>query len=182
MEMIVLIEITNTEILNSFERHKFDVVFCTIKAPLYFWTELLAVDSVTINLFVLLKEACNKEFTMEDFSHEYLSNGWDYDEDGNNMVPFYNNEYGNSSMEVLGFVIDCLNCYRVNYLTTGDDKWLQYIIQLLPTSYYVTKKSSFNYETLKLICSKKHRLPEWIDFITWYNNLFEMRGEEDGKI
>lgn len=176
-----MIEITGTEIFN-FSKRGCDIVFCTVKAPLYFWVEFLGICDITIDLTILLKEVCNKEFTMEDFSHEYLSNDWDYDENGNNMVPFYNNEYGNSSIEVLDFVIDCLNCYRVNYLTTGDDKWLQYIIQLLPMNYNIVEDLSFTYETLKLICSRKHRLPEWIDFMTWYNELFERKSEKDGEI
>lgn len=182
MEMIPLIEIADTEMFNPLERHRFDVVFCTIKAPLYFWVEILNVCDFTIDLTALLKEVCNREFVIEDFSYEYLSNDWDNEEDYNVVVPFYNNEYGNSSMEVFNFILDYLNCYRINYLTTGNEKWLQHIIQLLPINYNITKRVSFTYETLKLICSRKYHSSEWIDFMTWYNELFKKRNEENGKI
>ena len=108
-----------------------------------------------------------KEFTLEDFSHEHLNR---------------------RTIDILEDTIYELNRYRILYLNGGrdyisdsDDKdyepkdkdiWWQ-MIQLLPSSYNQTRNVMMNYEVLANIYKsrKDHKLDEWREFCKWIENL-----------
>ena len=97
-----------------------------------------------------------KEFTLEDFSTEHLT------------------EY---SLSVIEDLIYDLNMNRIKYNNEKDaeikkDIWWQ-MIQLLPSSYNQTRNVMMNYEVLCNIYKsrKSHRLDEWIEFCKWIEEL-----------
>ena len=108
-----------------------------------------------------------KEFTLDDFSHEHLNR---------------------RTIDILEDTIYELNRYRILYLNGGrdyisdsDDKdyepkdkdiWWQ-MIQLLPSSYNQTRNVMMNYEVLANIYKsrKDHKLDEWREFCKWIENL-----------
>lgn len=97
-----------------------------------------------------------KEFTIDDFSHEHLSEG----------------EYGN--IELLKAIVDCLNIARSQFLETKDKKYWWQMIQLLPSSYNQKRTVMMNYETLNNIYKsrKGHKLDEWSKgFMEWIESL-----------
>ena len=99
----------------------------------------------------------DKEFTLDDFSHEHLDN---------------------LSISRLEWLIDYLNKCRENYI--GDyaevhdkkDCWWQ-IIQLLPSSYNQRATVQLNYEVLANMyhARKNHKLDEWREFCEWIESL-----------
>ena len=108
-----------------------------------------------------------KEFTLDDFSHEHLNR---------------------RTIDILEDTIYELNRYRILYLNGGrdyisdsDDKdyepkdkdiWWQ-MIQLLPSSYNQTRNVMINYEVLSNIYKsrKDHKLDEWREFCKWIETL-----------
>ena len=97
-----------------------------------------------------------KEFTIDDFSHEYL-------------LP--------AAMKSLEATIDILNDYRDKYNVERDpfikkDFWWQ-MIQLLPTSYNQKRTVMLNYEVLANIYKSRrnHKLDEWHTFCDWIEEL-----------
>lgn len=125
-----------------------------IIAPLYWWKEMdqYKVGTITNSCSTMHKIA-DKEFTLDDFSHEHL-----YEDVI--KVPF------NS-------IIDCLNFFRGLYLQHQDkDDWWQ-LIQLLPSSYNQKRTWTANYEVLCNIyhARKNHKLDEWHTFCNAIENL-----------
>lgn len=125
-----------------------------ITAPLYWWKEMdqYKVGTVTNSCSTMHKIA-DKEFTLDDFSHEHL-----YEDVI--KVPF------NS-------IIDCLNFFRGLYLQHHDkDDWWQLIL-LLPSSYNQKRTWTANYEVLCNIyhARKNHKLDEWHTFCNAIENL-----------
>lgn len=102
-----------------------------------------------------------KEFTIDDFSHEHLSD---------------------ISMEGFKKQIEYLECLRTAYISAKDeikyagmnkkDLWWQ-MIQLLPSSYNQTRNVMLNYEVLANIYKsrKDHKLDEWREFCRWIESL-----------
>lgn len=100
----------------------------------------------------------DKEFTLEDFSHEHL-----IDDKSAEVL----------GLEYLEFVIGGLNKHRNRYLQTKDKKhWLQ-MIQLLPSSYNQKRTVMLNYEVMANIYRwrKNHKLDEWVEFCDWIESL-----------
>ena len=99
-----------------------------------------------------------KEFTLDDFSHEHLQIcGYDDPMD----APFINGmRYGSDDM--MDIMVQVLNYYRMRYLKTKDkDYWWQ-MIQLLPRSYNQKRTTMLNYEVLANMYEsrKNHKLDE----------------------
>lgn len=121
------------------------VVYMDITAPLYWWKEFDTYKVGTVaNSCSTMYKITDKEFTMDDFSHEHL---------------FY-------SDGIFYSLIKLLNFCRNNYIETKDkDYWWQ-IIQLLPSSYNQKRTVMLNYEVLSNIyhSRKNHKLDEWRDF------------------
>lgn len=135
-------------------------VYMDITAPLYWWKEFDTYKVGTVaNSCSTMHKIADREFTLDDFSCEHLSN---------------------PSMHSLGTAIKFLNMYRDiynNWDTVNDnsknafqvhekkDAWWQ-MIQLLPSSYNQRRTVMLNYEVLANIYKsrKNHRLDEWRDF------------------
>ena len=139
-----------------------------ITAPLYWWKEWDTYKIGTIaNSCSTMHKITAKEFTLDDFSHEHLSN---------------------KSLEILGSTVDLLNYYRNLYINGGEDYindsdcekyepndkyiWWQ-LIQLLPSSYNQTRNITLNYEVLRNMYHqrKNHKLDEWIYFCEYLETL-----------
>jgi hypothetical protein len=93
-----------------------------------------------------------KEFTLDDFSHEHLMTG---------------------SMFQLHRAVDLLNEAREEYLRTKDKVYWWQMIQLLPTSYNQKRTVQLNYQVLKSMyfARRHHKLDEWREFCAWCEQL-----------
>ena len=135
------------------------VVYADITAPMYWWKEADTYKVGTVrNSCSTMHKIAEKEFTLDDFSHEHIYNDVSTEP---------------SSLKVLLSIIDTLNQYRHLYLVSkckGD--WWQ-IIQLLPSSYNQRSTLMLNYEVLANIyhSRKNHKLDEWQDFCRWIETL-----------
>ena len=107
----------------------------------------------------------DKEFTLEDFSHEHLE------------------PHCRRHLEA---TIELLNTNReaYNWCNTDAKKdWWWQMIQLLPSSYNQKRTVMLNYEVLVGIYKwrKNHKLDEWCEFCKWieslpYSELITMEG------
>lgn len=120
-----------------------------IIAPLYWWKEFDLGWSVPFKPSPIIHE---NEFTLNDFSHDYLS-PW--------------NE------TVLHNLIVELNAIRNDYLRTKDNNYLLQIIVLLPQSYNQKRTVRFNRKTLEAIYNnqKNSMLDEWHTLREWIATL-----------
>lgn len=140
------------------------VVYADIIAPRYWWTEFDTYKIGTVaNSCSTMHKIHDKEFTLDDFSHEHLDI---------------------RTIEVLHNTIKALNDYRnlyVNYnpddfeingCPSKKDFWWQ-MIQLLPQSYNQKRTVMLNYEVLKNMyhSRKNHKLDEWKAFCDWIEKL-----------
>ena len=129
-------------------------VYVDITAPLYWWKEFDTYKVGTVaNSCSTMHKIHAKEFTLDDFSCEHLS---DF-----------------SFQIVLQQTVDALNHYRNEYLRTKDKfNWWQ-MIQLLPSSYNQKRTVMLNYEVLANIYKsrKNHKLDEWREFCRWIETL-----------
>jgi hypothetical protein len=140
-----------------------------INAPLYWWKEYDTYKvGTTANSCSTMHMIHKKEFTLDDFSREYLIGRVDEDEDilqvycaNSNSDDMYVDEY--DSEDVLRLVIKALNHYRNLYLKTKDKRYWHKMIQLLPASYNQKRTVSLNYENLRNIyhARRNHKLDEW---------------------
>ena len=165
------------------------VVYVDITAPLYWWKEFDTYKIGTVaNSCSTMHKIHAKEFTFDDFSHEYLMD-FDAAFDAGCQTP-YCEDCGNydSPLGVLEHTIDALNCYRKKYLETKDKKYWWQMIQLLPSSYNQRRTVMLNYEVLANIYKSRrnHKLDEWaehenIDIKTlkrYYDGTFKLRDEK----
>lgn len=146
-------------------------VTCDITAPLYWWKEFdtYKVGTVTNSCSTMHKIA-EKEFTIDDFSHEHL--------DGVSRNMFMQNDKDQpyffcSFEDMLYIIVESLNCARNLYLQTKDKKYWWQMIQLLPSSYNQRRTVQMNYEVLRNMyyARKGHRLDEWHTFCDWASQL-----------
>ena len=152
-------------------------VYVRITAPLYWWKEFDTYKVGTVaNSCSTMHKIQEKEFTLDDFSCEHLTDcRW--------LAMFAPTEYRFSSIDLLKLEIDVLNQYRDKYIKMIDDAgsykgmckkdiWWQ-MIQLLPSSYNQTRNVMLNYEVLANIYKsrKNHKLDEWREFCKWIETL-----------
>ena len=145
-------------------------VTCDVVAPLYWWKEYDTYKVGTVaNSCSTMHKIADKEFTLDDFSHEHLTDKWS---DENELIA-YNGEYNNAPQDVLEFTIDALNLYRIRYIETKDKKYWYDMIQILPTSFNQRRTVQLNYEVLHNMyhARKSHVLDEWIEFCEWIETL-----------
>jgi len=143
-----------------------------ITAPLYWWKEFDTYKIGTVaNSCSTMHTITNKEFTIDDFSHEHLVFG-----DMKTELLDINGKDTNilvSPKSMLKIIIGCLNNYRDKYLETKDKAYWWQIIQLLPSSYNQKRTIQLNYQVLgrmyKARCN--HKLDEWRDFCDWIKEL-----------
>ena len=119
-----------------------------ITAPLYWWKEFDTYKVGTVaNSCSTMHKITEKEFELDDFSHEHLD-----------VVDLMFKTTG-----VLTLVINALNTYREAFLSTKNkDYWWQ-IIQLLPSSYNQKRTITMSYENAAAIIEQRsgHKLDEW---------------------
>ena len=140
------------------------VVYVDITAPLYFWKEFDTYKVGTVaNSCSTMHKIAEKEFTLDDFSHEHLFHNVN-DTEMWLDIDFFN---------VLDNTIFYLNKARELYLKTHDKKYWWQMIQLLPSSYNQKRTVMLNYEVLANIypMRKNHKLDEWRDFCKWIETL-----------
>ncbi len=109
-----------------------------------------------------------KEFTLEDFSHDHLTCETDslwVNSDGSDFMC--------STLDFCQITCDVLNHYRELYLKTKDKKYWWQMIQLLPSSYNQTRNVMLNYEVLANIYKSRrnHKLNEWVELCKWIETL-----------
>lgn len=135
-----------------------------ITAPLYWWKEFDTYKVGTVsNSCSTMHKIHEKEFTLDDFSHEHMDKG---------------------TCNVLESVIEMLNCDREMYLENKRLKtyWWN-MIQLLPSSYNQRRTITMSYENVMTIINQRsnHKLDEWHDLIAELRKLpyvNEIRGEK----
>ena len=144
-------------------------VTCDITAPLYWWKEHDQYKvGTTTNSCSTMHKIHAKEFTLDDFSHEYLleRNETRLGVTGWGLECFV-------AKEVLELTIDMLNRYREMFIETKEKLYWWQMIQLLPTSYNQKRTVQLNYQVLKSMyhARKNHKLDEWHDFCAWCESL-----------
>ena len=136
-----------------------------ITAPLYWWKEFDTYKVGTVaNSCSTMHKIHAKEFTLDDFSQEHLSD---------------------DSIKLLKDIVFVLNFHREKYLETKDKKYWWQMIQLLPSSYNQKRTVQFNYEVLYNIYNARctHKLDEWKDFCNWieelpyFNEITQIKGD-----
>ena len=154
-------------------------VYVRITAPLYWWKEFDTYKVGTVaNSCSTMHKIQEKEFTLEDFSHEHLIS--DQIGDNNDAMYYWDmpdketpSRLFASPMDGLKVIIGLLNANREAYLETKDKKYWWQMIQLLPSSYNQTRNVMMNYEVLANIYKsrKSHKLDEWREFCKWIESL-----------
>ena len=138
------------------------VVYVDITAPLYWWKEFDTYKVGTVaNSCSTMHKIHAKEFTLDDFSTEHLTDVFSIDNATN-------------PLNVIEHTIFCLNFCRDLYIKKKDKKYWWQMIQLLPSSYNQKRTVLFNYEVLNNIYKsrKNHKLDEWsIGFMNWIRSL-----------
>lgn len=137
-----------------------------IIAPLYWWKEFDTYKVGTVaNSCSTMHKIADKEFTLDDFSHEYLNE---------------------KSLYMLNDTIQYLNAVREAFIETKDKHYWWQMIQLLPSSYNQRRTVQLNYAVLKNIyhARKGHKLDEWNQFCQWieglpYSELITNNGNEE---
>lgn len=156
------------------------VVYVDITAPFYWWKEFDTYKVGTVaNSCSTMHKIADKEFTLDDFSHEHLVSDEDVcwsDDIMCGMIDDY------TPLDILKLIVEALNTYREKYLYANKNKlgtvlsakdlWWQ-MIQLLPSSYNQKRTVMLNYEVLANIYKsrKDHKLDEWHDFCKWIESL-----------
>ncbi|MFI3115322.1 MAG: hypothetical protein R3Y12_04180 [Clostridia bacterium] len=133
------------------------VVYVDITAPLYWWKEFDTYKVGTVcNSCSTMHKIADKEFTLEDFSHEHLMCQGELEICWGDWIP----------RNVLEHIIRVLNKQRDKYLEYKSKKFWWQMIQLLPSSYNQKRTIMLNYEVLSNIfhSRKNHKLDEWIYF------------------
>lgn len=132
------------------------VVYADILAPLYWWKEFDTYRmGVEKNSCSTMHKIQAKEFTLEDFSCEHMSE---------------------PTKNLLDDVIFSLNTNRKEFNNRDFDdpkySWWQ-MIQSLPSSYNQKRTVMMSYEALSSMYRdrKDHKLDEWRDFCAWVKNL-----------
>ena len=136
------------------------VVYVDLIGPLYWWKEFDTYKVGTVaNSCSTMHKIAEKEFTLEDFSHEHL------------IV---------ASLNSLKRTIEDLNSCREGYFDERikrypewrKEVWWQ-MIQLLPTSYNQRRTVMLNYEVLANIYKSRrnHKLDGWHTFCDWIEGL-----------
>lgn len=138
-------------------------VYLDITAPLYWWKEFDTYKVGTVaNSCSTMHKIADKEFTLDDFSCEHLSE---------------------PAINILKNTVEALNQARDLYLGYDGFKhqwgdwenkhyWWQ-MIQLLPSSYNQRRTVMLNYEVLANMYTSRrnHKLDEWHTFCDWIESL-----------
>lgn len=172
-------------------------IWATIAAPLYWWKEFDTYKVGTVaNSCSTMHKIHEREFTLEDFSHEHLLDDIFRAEE---CLEFDDGDL--TATGVLETTIDALNLYRRRYLYAKTKpmkeeskraglmkKYWWQMIQLLPSSYNQKRTVFLPYEVLHNIYHSRrhHKLDEWHVFCDWieelpYSELITMKFEEKSE-
>ena len=138
-----------------------------VPAPLYWWKEYDTYKvGTTANSCSTMHTIHKKEFTIDDFSHEHLSErSMSFLQ---NLIEEINR---NRSLYVKGFkgVPGDNDCDVKPY----DKAYWWKMIQLLPSSFNQMRTIDLDYETLYSIYHQRrnHKLDEWVEFCKWIETL-----------
>ena len=155
-------------------------VYLDLTAPLYWWKEFDTYKVGTVaNSCSTMHKIAEKEFALDDFSHEHLIYDWVGD---NNEAIWYKDPPENSPikcqlmftpLDALRITIGVLNTNREAYLKTKNKKYWEQMIQLLPSSYNQRRTVMLNYEVLANMYKSRrnHKLDEWHTFCDWIEEL-----------
>lgn len=141
-------------------------VYADVIAPLYWWKEYDTYKVGTVaNSCSTMHKIADKEFTMDDFSHEHLRPL--RVTDGDKVCDSYDFSIA------LTHTLFELNVARRMYLETGDKAYWWQMIQLLPSSYNQRRTIMLNYAVLANIyhSRRNHKLDEWHTFCDWIESL-----------
>lgn len=143
------------------------VVWMDIAAPLYWWKEFDTYKVGTVaNSCSTMHKIHEKEFTLDDFSHEHLKNFEGFREIPHGReIALFENGFRNTIAD--------LNAARKLYLQTKDKQYWWQMIQLLPSSYNQRRTVMLNYEVLANMyhSRRNHKLDEWHTFCDWIERL-----------
>ena len=134
-------------------------VTADITAPLYWWSEYDTYKVGTVaNSCSKMHTIADKEFTLDDFSHEHLLED-PFDPDAPDSL--------------LHRTVSILNFHREMFLKTKDKTHWWQLIQLLPSSYNQRRTVQLNYAVLRNMyhARKAHKLDCWVTFCNWIENL-----------
>lgn len=133
-----------------------------VTAPLYWWKEFDTYKVGTVaNSCSTMHTIADKEFTLDDFSHEHLTP---------------------AAIATIRTVIERLNFARKEFLKgrkgsefgmpSAKEYWWD-MIQLLPSSYNQKRTVQLNYAVLRNMyhARKNHKLDEWRTFCEWVETL-----------
>lgn len=133
-----------------------------VTAPLYWWKEFDTYKvGTTANSCSTMHKIADKEFTLDDFSHEHLTP---------------------AAIATIRTVIERLNFARKEFLKgrkgsefgmpSAKEYWWD-MIQLLPSSYNQKRTVQLNYAVLRNMyhARKNHKLDEWREFCRWVEDL-----------
>jgi len=111
-----------------------------------------------LQILVLQCKIHDKEFTLDDFSHERIKPLY--------IIASDKACDGFDFQEALNMTIRYLNIARAMYIETKDKEYWWQMIQLLPSSYNQLRTVQLNYEVLYNIyfARRDHKLDEWIYF------------------
>ena len=140
-------------------------IYMDITAPLYWWKEFDTYKIGTVaNSCSTMHKIADKKFTIDDFSHEHLTNI--NEKFFIDISPLKDGSFLLSPTGFLQKQIELLNKCRDLYLQTKDKKYWWQMIQLLPSSYNQKRTVMMNYEALHNIYEqrKTHKLDEWVQF------------------
>ena len=141
-------------------------VYLDITAPLYWWKEFDTYKVGTVaNSCSTMHKIAEKEFTLDNFSHEHLQ--------GPGLVDL------EQTIKLLNYYRECFNETIISERRDGLDgekvkkDWWWQMIQLLPSSYNQKRTVMLNYEVLANIYKsrKNHKLDEWHTFCDWIESL-----------
>ena len=152
---------------------RFINVTVDITAPLYWWKEFDTYKVGTVaNSCSTMHKIADKEFTLEDFSHEHLLDAANNDA-GDALFLNDKDNIRVDGDDLLGLTINVLNYYRGRYIKTKDKRYWWQLIQLLPSSYNQKRTVQLNYQVLNRIylARKYHKLDEWRGFCNWIESL-----------
>ena len=144
-------------------------VMADITAPFYWLKEYSTYKVGTVaNSCSTMHKIAAKEFTLNDFSCEHLTEDVETINDGITAIT-ETTDWKQTMIDV----IYMLNKARDLYLKTKDKKYWWQMIQLLPSSYNQKRTVMLNYEVLAGIypMRKDHKLDEWHTFCDWIKTL-----------
>lgn len=143
---------------------RFITVTCDITAPLYWWKEFDTYKVGTVsNSCSTMHKIADKEFVLDDFSHEHLIDDYFSGKD----------DWKSEWLGDLCLTIARLNRARERFLETKNERYWWQMIQLLPSSYNQRRTLLLNYEVLhnQYHARKNHKLDCWRQYCEWIESL-----------